>query len=248
MISLTNISKKYGSQFALKPLTLTLPSFKTHVLLGSSGSGKSTILRILTGLVESSTGEALIGEIPVGPEQLPLIAPKIGYVIQEGGLFPHLKACDNVSLAARNQKKSTDYISKRLDELVQMMGFDKEIMDRYPGELSGGQRQRIALMRALMLEPEVIFLDEPLGALDPIVRRSLQLELKNIFSRLQKTVVMVTHDLAEAAFFGDTISLFHEGDMIQHGTFTDLVKNPASEFVRQFISAQTPMAELEVIK
>jgi osmoprotectant transport system ATP-binding protein len=162
----------------------------------------------------------------------------MGYVIQEGGLFPHLTAGDNVTLMARQMNWGRDRIAKRLQELAAITRFPRDGLDRFPLQLSGGQRQRVSLMRALILDPDVLLLDEPLGALDPMIRTELQADLKSIFQELEKTVVLVTHDLGEAAFFGDVIVLIREGQIVQTGTLPELLQTPAEPFVTNFINAQ----------
>ena len=163
---------------------------------------------------------------------------RLGYVIQDGGLFPHLSARDNVVLMARYLGWERGRIEDRLAELAELTQFPTDGLDRFPAQLSGGQRQRVSLMRALMLDPKVILLDEPLGALDPMVRAELQADLRAIFRSLEKTVVMVTHDLAEAGWFGDEILLMRDGRIVQRGTLGALIDDPAEPFVTQFVSAQ----------
>jgi osmoprotectant transport system ATP-binding protein len=244
MINIQNISKFYGPLAALKNVSLTLQEGKTHILLGSSGSGKSTLLRIISGLIDVDAGVVKIDQEIASSKNQKKLSSQIAYVIQEGGLFPHLTARENIALAAKLAGWSKDKIKKRISELCQLVLLNENFIEQYPKQLSGGQRQRIALMRALMLDPPIILLDEPLGALDPLVRSELQRELKRIFNLVQKTVVMVTHDIGEAAFFGHTLSLFHEGELIQHGELKSFMKNPANEFVTRFFKAQAPPQEL----
>lgn len=244
MIDLRDVSKMYGHRAALYPVNLKLQKGKTHVLLGSSGSGKSTLLRLMSGLIQPSSGAVWIDGAQVEPSQGKTLHTKIGYVIQEGGLFPHLTAFANTALQAKTLGWSKVRIHERIAELARLVQLDPGLLKQYPKEMSGGQRQRVALMRALMLDPDLILLDEPLGALDPIVRADLQYELKNIFNQVKKTVALVTHDINEAAFFGHTLSLFHEGRLVQHGSFHDLAKKPASDFVTRFIRAQIPPPEV----
>jgi osmoprotectant transport system ATP-binding protein len=163
----------------------------------------------------------------------------MGYVVQDGGLYPHLTAFDNVALAAEAQRWPRPRIAARVGELAELAGLDGDMLRRHPRELSGGQRQRVGLMRALVLDPPILLLDEPLGALDPIVRAELQEQLGRLFARLAKTVVLVTHDIREAARLGHTITLLTAGRVVQHGTFADLAERPASPFVTQFLTAQT---------
>jgi osmoprotectant transport system ATP-binding protein len=159
-------------------------------------------------------------------------------VIQEGGLFPHLTARSNVLLMARHIGNSENDAQKRLAELCDLTRFSVNLLSRYPAELSGGQRQRVGLMRALMLSPELLLLDEPLGALDPLVRAALQKDLKEIFAQLHQTALFVTHDLAEAVYFGDQIVLMNDGRVVQKGSVADLRERPAEPFVSEFINAQ----------
>ncbi|MCZ6491252.1 MAG: ATP-binding cassette domain-containing protein, partial [Acidobacteria bacterium] len=182
----------------------------------------------------------------VTPANALLLRRRMGYVIQDGGLFPHLTARGNVSLMAGYLGWSEEKVAPRLDELASLTQFPREGFDRYPVQLSGGQRQRVALMRALMLDPDVLLLDEPLGALDPMIRSELQADLRKIFQTLGKTVVMVTHDMGEAGFFGDTIVLLRDGQIVQQGTLKEMVQSPATPFVQQFINAQrSPLESLQ---
>src|SRR5204862_1561157 len=167
-----------------------------------------------------------------------IVRKRTGYVIQEGGLFPHLTARGNVLLMARHLGRDQNEMFSRLAELCALTRFPETLLSRYPLELSGGQRQRVSLMRALMLSPELLLLDEPLGALDPLVRAALQKDLKEIFGRLRQTSLFVTHDLAEAAYFGNEIVLMNEGRIVQQGSIADLHEKPANDFVREFINSQ----------
>jgi osmoprotectant transport system ATP-binding protein len=162
----------------------------------------------------------------------------MGYVIQEGGLFPHLTAAANVTLMARHLGWPLARLQDRLQVLTTLTRFPQAALDRYPVQLSGGQRQRVSLMRALMLDPDVLLLDEPLGALDPMIRVSLQTDLKRIFQQLDKTVVLVTHDLGEAAYLGDYVVLMRAGEIVQQGSLAELLESPAEAFVTDFINAQ----------
>ncbi len=245
LLELAGVSKTFGTLEALKPLSLNISPGKTAVLIGPSGCGKSTILRILIGLIAPDTGEIRLDGEAVGPPNLLSVRRKMGYVIQDGGLFPHLTARGNVTLMARYIGWGEEKIGARIHELSELTQFPEDGLDRYPAQLSGGQRQRVSLMRALMLDPEVLLLDEPLGALDPMIRAGLQDDLRRIFQRVRKTVVMVTHDIGEAGFFGDTIFLMREGAILQEGTLEALVRQPVDEFVTRFINAQrSPLESL----
>ena len=245
MLILSSVSKRYNDTIVLAPTDLQVPAGETTVLIGPSGCGKSTLLRLIVGLIQPNTGNITLGGTKLEPANLLNMRQRMGYVIQEGGLFPHLTVRDNVTVMARYLRRDADWIAHRLADLAQLVRLPLNLMSRFPAELSGGQRQRVSLMRALMLDPELLLLDEPLGALDPMIRYELQQELKSIFAKLGKTVVMVTHDIAEAAFFGHTLVLMREGRIVQTGPFKALARTPAESFVTQFINAQRgPMEQL----
>jgi osmoprotectant transport system ATP-binding protein len=244
MLQLEGVGKRYGDFVALHPTDLSLEPGETTVLIGSSGCGKSTILRLMIGLIEPSSGRVLFDGEVLCPANLLQIRRRMGYVIQDGGLFPHLTARDNILLLARHLQQDPDPLSQRLAELQEMTRFPSEGLDKYPAELSGGQRQRVSLMRALILDPDVLLLDEPMGALDPLVRASLQTDLRDIFRQLQKTVVTVTHDMGEAAYLGQQIVLLRQGAIVQQGSLDDLQQRPASPFVTEFLQAQRSLVSL----
>jgi osmoprotectant transport system ATP-binding protein len=245
MIELKGVSKRYGDAVVLHDLDLILATGKTTILIGPSGCGKSTLLRLMIGLVRPDTGSVSVGGAALTPATVREVRRGIGYVIQDGGLFPHLSARDNVALMARHLGWDRGRIEDRLVELSGLTRFPTDGLARFPAQLSGGQRQRVSLMRALMLDPAVILLDEPLGALDPLVRADLQTDLRAAFRALGKTVVMVTHDLAEAGWFGDEILLLNDGRIAQRGTLRDLVDSPADPFVTRFVGAQRRAYEFE---
>lgn len=244
MFELEGVSKRFGATRALEPLSLRLPSGRTTALLGPSGCGKSTLLRLMNGLLRPDTGRVFFDGQPLPEREAELLAVRrrVGYALQGGGLFPHLTAEGNVTLVARYLKWPAPRIRERLHALAELTRFPPDAWERFPAQLSGGQRQRVGLMRALMLEPDVLLLDEPLGALDPMVRYELQEDLRAIFARLRKTVVLVTHDLGEAAFLGDAILLMREGRIVQQGTLAELESQPADSFVTRFIQAQRPLS------
>jgi len=235
---LSGVTKTFAGVCVLGPIDLTIEE-GTTTLLGASGGGKSTLLRLLNGLVRPDAGEVLFGGVP--PDRG--LRQKMGYVIQGGGLFPHLTAADNVALLARWLGWDEARIARRMAELEELVRLPAGALPRFLAQLSGGQAQRVALMRALMLDPPVLLLDEPLGALDPITRFDLQQDLRDVFARLRKTVVLVTHDLAEAEFFGGTAVLLREGRIVQRGTIEDLIRAPADPFVARFVQAQRPRLE-----
>ncbi len=244
MIELKNTSKNFGDIVALHPTDLSIVEGKTTVLIGPSGCGKSTILRLIIGLLEPTTGYVEFEGKRVSPDNILELRRRMGYVIQDGGLFPHLTAAENVTLMVKHLKRPAKDMQRRLEELCELTHFPRDGLNRYPVELSGGQRQRVSLMRGLVLDPDVLLLDEPLGALDPMVRASLQTDLKEIFQRLGKTVVLVTHDMAEAGYLGDRIVLLKEGTVVQQGTLEDLRERASDTFVSEFITAQRSLVQL----
>ena len=237
MISVEGISKTYDEQ-VLKDVSLDIPGGKTVSLIGPSGCGKSTLLRIIMGLIDADSGRVLINDQQLTAQNVLSLRRQMGYVIQSGGLFPHLTARENLTLVAGYLGWEGDRETERINELCELTNIAPSDLDRPPDGLSGGQAQRISLMRALMLDPDIILLDEPLGSIDPLVRYELQRDLKGIFKKLRKTVLLVTHDLGEAAFLGDQIALMKSGKIIQKGTINDIVSNPADSFVEQFVNAQ----------
>jgi osmoprotectant transport system ATP-binding protein len=240
VLEIEAVSKRFGALEALRDVSLRIERGQTGCLIGESGSGKSTILRLITGLVYPDRGAVRFDGVTIDPKSVRALRLRMGYVIQEGGLFPHLTAYGNVALMAKQLGHAPSRISKRIEELRTLMRLPETALARHPRLLSGGQRQRIGLMRALMLDPELLLLDEPLGALDPITRAELQTDLRTIFSQLKKTVVFVTHDLAEAAFFADFIAVMREGQILQRGTLADFTHHPADPYITRFLRAQHP--------
>ncbi len=238
MIQLSGVSKSYRGQTVLPVTDLVIEGEKTTVLIGPSGCGKSTLLRLIIGLVTPDTGTITIERERLCGETVLSIRRRMGYVIQDGGLFPHLTAFDNAALMARYVGWDETRVGDRIGELVALTQLPAACLERFPVELSGGQRQRVSLIRALMLDPDVLLLDEPMGALDPLIRADLQDDLKKIFLRLRKTVVFVTHDLGEAAFLGDTIAMMRDGKILQSGSIEALALRPSDPFVSRFIAAQ----------
>ena len=248
MLELQNISKTFEDRSVLADVNLIVPKGATHALIGSSGSGKTTLLRITLGLTPFDQGyvkindQALLSFTPVE------WADRIGYVPQDGGLFPHISAKNNIALIARLRGWRKSRIDDRVEELRKLVDLDAEILTRFPREMSGGQKQRVSIMRAAMMDPAVMLLDEPMAALDPLIRRSLQQELKSIFQRLNKTVLLVTHDLGEAVYLAEQITLLHEGRVVQTGSYRDLLLQPATPFVSQFINAQRSLPDAEAFQ
>lgn len=238
MIALRKVCKSYGERVILHPLDLEMEAQSRVALIGPSGCGKSTLLRIILGLITPDQGQVEVCGRPVNAQTARQVRLGIGYVIQDGGLFPHLTARDNVCLMARHLGWEDSRIQPRLQQLAQLVQLPTDLLQRFPAEMSGGQRQRVGIMRALMLDPEVLIFDEPMGALDPLVRRQLQDDLRGIFEELRKTVLLVTHDMSEAAFLASDIILLKDGRVAQRGTYHDLSERPAEPFVSEFLRAQ----------
>jgi len=242
--AIRHASKRYGEVVALDDLSLQFATGTTTALIGSSGSGKSTVLRLLLGLEWPDRGQVLIDGRVLQPAHTLPLRRRVGYVIQEGGLFPHLTALGNLALLPQQLGWHLERIRDRAQELATLTHLPHAVLARYPAELSGGQRQRVALMRALMADPDALLLDEPLGALDPVVRHELQDDLQRIFERLGKTVILVTHDLAEAAWFAERLVLMRRGAVLQDGRFEDLRDRPADDFVRRFVQAPRRLPQI----
>lgn len=237
MLELEKVSKSYSGVPVLSEVDLVAEAGRTHALIGTSGSGKTTLLRILLGLTPLDTGWVKIGGKPLSTFTPRDWSNQIGYVPQDGGLFPHLTIFENVTLIGKSRGLSKEKILERVKEIVPMVELDAQILREYPWQLSGGQKQRASILRAMFLDPPILVLDEPMGALDPIIRQSLQIELKKIFSTLNKTVLIVTHDLSEAVFLSQRMTLLHRGSVIQAGTFDEFIDSPKDKLVTQFVSA-----------
>ena len=238
ILELVGVEKRFGATVALHATDLAVPTARTTVLLGPSGCGKTTALRLMLGLLQPDRGEVRFRQAPLVAERVLEARTQMGYVVQDGGLFPHLTARGNVELMARQLGWAAPRIRQRVSELAELVQLPETLLARHPSQISGGQKQRVALMRALMLDPELLFLDEPLGALDPLVRAELQECLAGVFERLGKSVLLVTHDLAEAAFFGHLLVLLQDGRIVQQGSFEDFTTRPADPFVTRFVHAQ----------
>jgi osmoprotectant transport system ATP-binding protein len=243
VLELQNISKSFAGKPVLTDVNLRIENGATHALIGSSGSGKTTLLRITLGLIPLDRGYVKINEQPLSSFTAVEWAARIGYVPQDGGLFPHINGKQNVALVANLRGWNHDKVESRVQELQKLVDLDAAVLKRYPHEMSGGQKQRVAIMRAAMMDPSVMLLDEPMAALDPLIRRALQSELKAIFARLGKTVLLVTHDLGEAVFLAEQMTLLHAGKVVQSGNYGDLLHRPADAFVTSFINAQRTLPD-----
>lgn len=238
MFTLENVSKSFGPVQVLKPTSVQFRQGESTVLIGPSGCGKSTLLRMLIGLLSPDTGRIQFEGETVAPANILQLRRRMGYVIQDGGLFPHLTARGNVGLLAQHLGWDKSKVAARVDELADLTRLPRHALERYPAQMSGGQRQRVGIMRALMMDPAVVLLDEPMGALDPLVRYDLQEDLRTIFRTLSKTTIMVTHDMGEAAFFGDRVMMLSEGEIVQEGKLEELIRQPSNAYVSRFINAQ----------
>ena len=205
------------------------------VFIGPSGCGKTTTMKMINRLVKPSEGKILINGENVMEKNIVQLRRSIGYVIQQIGLFPHMTIRENITLVPRLMKKPIEERNKRAEELINLVNMPKEFLDRYPHELSGGQQQRIGVLRALAANPPLILMDEPFGALDPITRDSLQAEFKHLQRELGKTIIFVTHDMDEAIKLADRIVIMRDGKIVQMGTPDEILRNPANEFVEDFI-------------
>ena len=231
VFQLSQVRKSHDRVVALDGIDLRIARGRSTALIGPSGAGKSSVLRMLVGLDWPDRGEVRFDGQPLQRASLLEQRRRIGYVIQEGGLFPHLSASANVSLLARTMRWSPARIAERIEVLAAMCQLPVAALQRFPAELSGGQRQRVGLIRALLL-------DEPLGALDPIIRHELQAQMRELFASLRKTVVLVTHDVAEAAYLADTLVLLRAGRIVQQGSARELLEAPVEPFVTAFLTAQ----------
>ena len=244
MLTFEDVTLRLPGGFALERLSFALEPGRTTALVGPSGCGKSTILRLAAALLTPQSGRVFIGSQMFTPRNANELRHRLGYVLQEGGLFPHLTARLNLTLMARHLHWRPPRIDARVAELLALVHLTAAHLARRPIQLSGGERQRVSLARALMLEPELLLLDEPLGALDPIVRHELQRELRQLFRALGKTVLFVTHDVAEAGYLADDLVLLRAGRIVQRGPLRKLVEAPADAFVADFIGAQRQLDDV----
>ena len=248
-IRLIGVTKRFdGAEApAVTDLDLEVPEGAVVALIGPSGCGKTTTLRMINRLIEPTSGRIEVAGVDVTSQQLTELRRGIGYVIQEVGLFPHRTVAQNISTVPRVLGWDKARSAERVEELVELVGLDRSLLDRYPHELSGGQQQRVGVARALAADPPVLLMDEPFGAVDPIVRAKLQDELRSLQERLHKTIVLVTHDIDEAIRVADRIALMNVGGVLeQYDTPDDMLRAPASPFVERFIGADRGMKRLRL--
>lgn len=248
MIEFRNVAKQFpdGTR-AVEDFSLVLPSHKTTVLVGSSGCGKTTLLRMINRMVEPTAGTVEIDGEDIGTLNPVSLRRRIGYVMQNSGLLPHRKVIDNVATVPRLEGVPRKEAYQRALELLDTVGLSRELADRYPSQLSGGQQQRVGVARGLAVNPNILLMDEPFGAVDPIVRADLQQELLRLQRELDKTVVFVTHDIDEAFLLGHQIVILQKGARIaQKGTPEEILANPANDFVASFIGADRGRRALRI--
>ena len=251
MIQLENISKRFaGGSNAVLDLTLEIPDAQTCVLIGPSGCGKTTTLRMINRLIDPDTGRILVDGVDTRTQDPAALRLKMGYVIQQTGLFPHMTVGENVGTVPRLWRWDGQRIKKRVDELLELVGLPPgEYRDRYPHQLSGGQRQRVGFARALAADPPILLMDEPFGAVDRITRERLQNEFVSIQRSLHKTVVFVTHDIDEAVLVGDRICLMKmQAQIAQYDTPERILAHPASEYVAEFLGRERLVRRMLVVQ
>jgi osmoprotectant transport system ATP-binding protein len=249
LIRTEHLTKYYGTTRAVEDLSFEVKEGQTLILLGTSGCGKTTVLKMLNRLVEPTRGEIYIDDSNIMQADPDTLRRKIGYVIQEVGLFPHYTVRDNVAVVPYLLKWSYDRVYERVDELLSQMGLPpEEYAGKYPHELSGGEQQRVGVARAVAADPPIVLMDEPFGALDLITRKKMRQEFMQLEVLQQKTIVLVTHDVSEAIELGDNICLMNEGQLQQMGTARELLFQPANGFVADFFDADRYELGLQVIQ
>jgi osmoprotectant transport system ATP-binding protein len=236
LIEFKNIVKKYRNKTIIKPFSIDIEAGQLVVFIGPSGCGKTTLLKMINKLIQPSAGKIFVNGRDISSKDAIELRRNIGYVIQNTGLFPHMSIRENLELIPKLKGEEPDKIAKKTEELLQVVGLNPaEYLDRFPKELSGGQQQRVGVARAFSTDSDIILMDEPFSALDPVTRNSLQDELVQMQKELNKTIIFVTHDMDEAIKIADKICILKDGDILQFDTPENILKNPANEFVEGFI-------------
>ena len=249
MIEFKGINKIFKNNIVLYDINLKLEEGNIIVFVGPSGCGKTTTVKMINRLIKPTSGQILINGEDISNKNVIELRRNIGYVIQQTGLFPHMTIKENIEIVAKMQKMNSKEIEEKTRELMEMVGLDYEkFANRYPAELSGGQQQRVGIARALITNPDIILMDEPFSALDPITRSQLQDELLNIQIQFKKTIIFVTHDMDEAIKIADKICIMGKGRIIQYDDPETILKNPANEFVSDFVGKNRIWASPEYIK
>ena len=236
-VRVESVSVRLGGRDVLNDVSLDVPRGARLAIVGRSGSGKTTIMRLLVGLLQPDRGSVFVAGETVLESTLASVRRKLGYVVQEGGLFPHLTAKENAMLVPTHLRWTEEKKEQRTRELAELVRLPPDLLDRFPAQLSGGQRQRVSIMRALALDPEVLLLDEPFGALDPVVRAELHRGLVEIVRTREKTMCIVTHDMIEAERLCDSIAVIEEGVIVEHGSMKGVRQNPQHEATRALFAA-----------
>ena len=249
MIRFENVTKRYKTKQVLKEINLTIEKGKLVTIIGESGCGKTTLLKMINRLIKPSSGFIYINNKKIQSIDEVMLRRNIGYVIQQTGLFPHMTIRENIELIPKLQKVDSEKIIENTRKLMQMVGLNcEEFLDRYPTELSGGQQQRVGVARAFANDPDIILMDEPFSALDPMTRSDLQDELVELQSKLKKTIVFVTHDMDEAIKISDMICIMKGGEVLQYDTPENILRNPVDEFVSNFVGKNRIWSSPEYIK
>ncbi len=249
MIKFQNIEKKYHSKTVIRNFSLEIEEGQLIVFIGPSGCGKTTLLKMINKLSEPTSGKIFVNGTDISALNTIELRRNIGYVIQNTGLFPHMSIKENLELIPKLKGEAPEAIERKTEELLQMVGLNpQEYMYRFPKELSGGQQQRIGVARAFSTDSDIILMDEPFSALDPVTRSSLQEELFQMQKELNKTIIFVTHDMDEAIKIADKICLLKDGDILQFDTPENILKNPSNEFVENFIGKRRVWNNPELLK
>ena len=248
MIELTNVTKKFGNKIAVNNFSMHIEKDSLTIFIGPSGCGKTTTLRMINRLTSFDEGSIKINNTPVNEMNPVELRRNIGYVIQEIGLFPHLTVFENIAIVPRLLKWDQKKIEHRVEEIIELVTLDQSFVQKYPLELSGGERQRVGLARALAAEPEILLMDEPFGAIDPINRLKLQDSFLEIQEEIKKTIVFVTHDINEAIKLGDKIAIIDKGNLIQYDDVSQILSNPANEFVENLLGQDRNIKALSLKK
>ncbi len=249
MIEFKNVNKIINGKKILNDINITIEKGELVVFIGPSGCGKTTTLKMINKLLTPSSGQILIDGDKIGDKNTIKLRRNMGYVIQQAGLLPHLTIGDNIGLIPSIEKMPKKKINDKVVELLNLVGLDSEdFINKYPNELSGGQQQRVGVARALVMDPEIILMDEPFSALDPITKNQLQDEIFNIQQNFKKTIIFVTHDMDEALKLGDKICIMEDGCVVQFDTPEEILKNPSNDFVRDFVGKNRIWSQPELIK
>lgn len=247
MIKVEAVSKSYGNTLAVKQVSFEVSEGENLILLGTSGCGKTTTLKMINRLITPDAGNILVNGKDIAKEKPDVLRRGIGYVLQNTGLFPHYTVAENIAIVPKLLGWEKEKIKSRSNEIIEKLHLSEKYLSAYPGELSGGQQQRVGLARALVTDPSVLLMDEPFGALDNVTRTSIRKEFKGLEELKRKTMVMVTHDIHEAFELADRICLMNKGEIVQIGTPKDLLYKPVTEFAKNFLASEKLSLEFKII-